>query len=299
MPSLREVQTKIQSVKKTKQITKAMNMVATSRLRGAQNAMDGFRLYADRFMEVLQGLADRAGNEILDPLMMPKEKVSNIGLILCTSDRGLCGGFNFGLIKKVEEFLAEKKSLNNKIKISFINFGKKGYDWVVKSGFDVRSKHLGIMGGKINFGIAADVGKKIVDFFLNDDLDEVYIVYSKFVSVAKQIPSMRMVLPIKPIAEVNIEENFNNGFQAEHICEPSIGDLFGEILPKSICVQLHISLLESSTSEHAARMTAMDNATKACKDMIDNLTLTYNKARQASITADLMDIIGGAEALKG
>ena len=155
------------------------------------------------------------------------------------------------------------------------------------------------MGSKFGFSIASTAGKKLVDGFLEGKYDEVYIVYSEFVSMAKQLPVVKKLLPIPPIEKEETEEVGTEQYQAEHICEPSPEELLGDLLPRNVYVQIYRALLETSTSEHAARMTAMDNATKACNDMIDSLTLAYNKARQASITADLMDIVGGAEALKG
>ena len=138
-----------------------------------------------------------------------------------------------------------------------------------------------------------------MDGFLDGKYDEVYIVYSEFVSMAKQPPVIQQLLPIPPIEKDEAEEDAEKEYQAEHICEPSPEELLGDLLPRNVYVQIYRALLETSTSEHAARMSAMDNATKACNDMIDSLTLTYNKARQAAITSDLMDIVGGAEALKG
>ncbi|UCD32869.1 MAG: F0F1 ATP synthase subunit gamma, partial [Desulfobacterales bacterium] len=143
-------------------------------------------------------------------------------------------------------------------------------------------------------------GQKLIDGFLDGTYDEVYIIYSEFVGMARQVPVLQQILPMKPLekAEEEIEDE-DKPYLAEHICEPSLGELVGEMLPKNAYVQLHSALLETSTSEHAARMAAMDNATNACNDMLENLTLVYNKARQAAITAELMDIVGGAEALKG
>jgi F-type H+-transporting ATPase subunit gamma len=145
--------------------------------------------------------------------------------------------------------------------------------------------------------VASNAGRKLVEGYLNGDYDEVYVVYAEFISMGRQVPSLKQILPIPPIEVAEDEEE--EEYLAEHICEPSAESLLGDLLPRSISVQLHSALLETSTSEHAARMAAMDNATKACNDMIENLTLAYNKARQAAITAELMDIVGGAEALKG
>ncbi|HUV50238.1 MAG TPA: ATP synthase F1 subunit gamma [Anaerolineae bacterium] len=297
MATLKEVELKITAVKKTKQITKAMNMVATSRLRSSQATMGAFRPYATKFSEVLGSLAEKAGEET-SPLLMPREKVKKINVILCTSDRGLCGGFNTNLISKAEKFLNEKSEQN--IEVAFTNFGKKGRDWCRRKAIPILGEHLGIVGAKFGFNIAAVSGQKAVDGFLDEEYDEVYIIYSEFISMARQVPALKQILPIPPI-ELPEEETTGEEkpYLAEHICEPSTDELLRDMLPKNICVQLYSALLETSTSEHAARMNAMNNATKACDDIVESLTLAYNKARQAAITADLMDIVGGAEALKG
>ena len=296
MATLKDVKTKIGAVKKTQQITKAMNMVAASKLRGAQASMEGFRPYSGKFAEVLGSLAEKAGEET-NPLLEVREEVEKVHIVLCTSDRGLCGGFNAHLISKAKAFKNEKEAQG--IEVVFTNFGKKGRDWCRKNKIERVDEYLGVVGANFGFNIASSAGQKLINGFLDKTYDEVYIVYAEFVSMARQIPVLKQMLPILPIesAEKEIEEE--TPYLAEHICEPSSQELLGELLPKNVYVQLYSALLETSTSEHAARMAAMDNATKACKDMIENLTLLYNKARQAAITAELMDIVGGAEALKG
>ena len=297
MATLKEVQIKITAVKKTKQITKAMNMVATSKLRGAQQKVEAFRPYALKFADVLGSLAEKAGKEA-SPLLVSREEVKKIQVILCTSDKGLCGGFNSHLISMTKKFAKEKSEQN--IEVVFTNFGKKGRDWCRRNGVPILGEHLGIVGAKFGFNIATVAGQRTVDGFLDEEYDEVYIIYSEFISMAKQTPVMQQILPIQPIGlpEEKAEDE-KTPYLAEHICEPSTDELLRDMLPRHIYVQLYSALLETSTSEHAARMTAMNNATKACDDMVDSLSLAYNKARQSSITADLMDIVGGAEALKG
>jgi F-type H+-transporting ATPase subunit gamma len=297
MARLKDVQLKIAAVKKTKQITKAMNMVATSRLRGAQTAMDGFRPYAAKFAEVLGSLAEKSG-EAASPLLVPREVVKRVHIILCTSDRGLCGGFNINLVDAAHKFMQKREG--QEIEFSFTNFGKKGRDWCRNNKSKIIKAHVGVVGTKIGFSVALKSGRELVEGFLDGLYDEVYVVYSQFVSMAKQIPTIKQILPIPPIEHPEEEAVDENApYLAEHICEPSPDELLGDMLPRNVYVQIYSALLETSTSEHAARMTAMDNATKACNDMIQSLTLAYNKARQAAITADLMDIVGGAEALKG
>jgi len=296
MPTLKDVELKIKAVKKTKQITKAMNMVATSRLRGAQQNMDAFRPYASKFSEVLGSLAEKAGEEA-SPLLVPKESVKKVHIVLCTSDRGLCGGFNLNLIEKAEALMAEKTGED--ITCSFTYFGKKGRDWGRKNQYEKVEEYLGVVGTKFDFSVASKSGRRMVDGFLEGAYDEVYLVYAQFLGMGKQVPRVQQLLPIPPIETTEEEAAGDQPYLAEHICEPSADELLGELLPRNVYVQIFSALLETSTSEHAARMMAMDNATKACNDMIENLTLAYNKARQAAITADLMDIVGGAEALKG
>ena len=294
MATLKDILLKISAVKKTKQITKAMNMVAASRLRGAQTSMEAFRPYAGKFSEVLGSLSQRAGEEA-NPLLVPREEVKKVNVVLFTSDRGLCGGFNANLIEKAADFMKEKAGAD--IDFSFTNFGKKGRDWCRKENFQIDGEHLGVVGASFGFNTASTVGKKLVDAFLDGTYDEVYLVYAEFVSMARQLPVLQQLLPIPPIETSETEEA--GAYMPEHICEPSSDSLLGDMLPRNVYVQIYSALLETSTSEHAARMMAMDNATKACNDMLENLTLIYNKARQAAITAELMDIVGGAEALKG
>lgn len=296
MASLKEVQSKITSVKKTKQITKAMNMVATSRLRGAQTAMEAFRPYAEKFSEVLGNIADKAGDDA-SPLLTPRDEVNSVNIVLMTSDRGLCGGFNFNLIEAAEKLMNEKVSQG--MDVTFTNFGKKGRDWCRNNKLQRTREYLGIVGSKFGFNVASTSGQELINSFLDGTFDEVYVIYSNFQGMAAQPPVVKQLLPIPVIESGELGSDDDTPYIAEHIIEPSPDELLNEMLPKNVFIQIYNALLETSTSEHAARMKAMDNATKACNDMIENLTLAYNKARQAAITMELMDIIGGAEALKG
>jgi F-type H+-transporting ATPase subunit gamma len=296
MAQLKEVKMKISAVKKTKQITKAMNMVAASKLRGAQMNMEAFRPYADKFAEVLNSLVEKSG-EGASPLTIPREEVKKVAVLICTSDRGLCGGFNANLVTRAHKFSEELTAKG--IQVSFLAFGKKGRDWCRKTGLNILSEHIGIIGSRVGFHVSSNVGQKLVDMFLNRQIDEVYAIYPEFRTVSKQVPITRQILPILPEKHEKQEADPNQPYLAEHICEPSSEELLGDLMPTHVYVQIHRALLETSASEHAARMVAMDNATKACNDMIGSLTLAFNKARQAAITADLMDIVGGAEALKG
>ncbi len=300
MATLKEVKSKIVSVKKTRQITSAMKMVATSKLRGSQNAMEAFKPYASKFAEVLGSIAGKSGEDA-SPLLVPKDEVKKVALLLCTSDRGLCGGFNINLIDKADKMLASE--LEGK-EVSFVCYGKRGRDWAKKQGVTIDDAFIGVMGGKVDFSVASGSGQTLINKFLDGDVDEVYLIYSEFQGMAKQVPTVKQILPIPSLADIVDEDAAaapaeDGTFLPEHICEPSSDALLGEMLPKNIFIQIFDALLQTSTSEHAARMRAMENATKACEDMVDELQTIFNKTRQAGITNDLMDIVGGAEALKG
>ncbi|MBN1842322.1 MAG: ATP synthase F1 subunit gamma [Deltaproteobacteria bacterium] len=300
MATLKDIKRKIVAVKKTQKITKAMNMVAASKLRGAQEKMEAFRPYADKFAEVLGSLSERieADEEHAPPLLVPRAEVKTIDLVLMTSDRGLCGSFNTNLIIKAEKFLKEKADQG--IEARLICMGRKGRDYFRRRKFSIIDQHIGVVGARFGFNVAVNVGSAAIDGFLDGQTDEVHMIYSEFVSMARQMPTINQLVPISGVEKVEEAEKAEDvGYIAEHICEPSAEELMAEMLPKQVYVQIFRGLLETSTSEHAARMAAMDNATKNCMDMISSLTLIYNKARQAAITAELMDIVGGAEALKG
>ncbi len=297
MASLKEIKSKISGVKKTKQITRAMNMVAASKLRGAQSAMEAFRPYAEKFSEVLGNIASKAGDGA-SPLLFAREEVKRLHIVMLTSDRGLCGGFNANLIEKAESFMEEKQAQG--IEVSFSNFGKKGRDWARKEGVTRVDEYLNVVGGKFGFNMASIAGQKLILGFLKGDYDEVHIVYSNFLNFANQPPVIKQLLPIPVIDQPEESlESEDASYMAEHLFEPSAGELLNTMLPKNVYIQLYNALLETSTAEHASRMRAMDNATRACNDMIESLTLVYNKARQQTITMELMDIVGGAEALRG
>ncbi len=300
MATLKDIKTKIVAVQKTQKITKAMNMVAASKLRGAQEKMEAFRPYANKFAEVLGSLSDRieADEEHAPPLLVPRAEVKTIDLLVMTSDRGLCGSFNTNLIIKAEKFFKEKAEQG--IDVRLICMGRKGRDYFRRRKQNIRSEHIGIVGGKFGFNVAVNAGQELIDGFLNGETDEAHVIFSEFVSVARQVPTLSQVVPIAGVEKVEqAQEAEQVGYIAEHICEPSVEELMAEMLPKQVYVQIFRGLLETSTSEHAARMAAMDNATTNCGEIITTLSLVYNKARQAAITAELMDIVGGAEALKG
>lgn len=289
MPSLKEVKTKITGVKKTAQITKAMNMVAAAKLRGAQEKMEAFRPYAAKFDEAMSNLSGGA-NTTGFPLMEKREE-KTVELVVITSDRGLCGSFNANIIKMALKKLADYQAAGKKV--SFVCVGKKGGQALRKTGF-VRKIYRDIMGNFQMFN-AREIATDIASEFLSGATDKVEIIYSQFRSVAVQTPSVATLLPVQPKASDNTK---TRSFSGEYIYEPSTEEIMDVLQPLYLNVIVYHAMLEVGASEHAARMTAMDNATNACKDMVRNLTIVYNKARQAAVTSELMDIVGGAEALK-
>jgi F-type H+-transporting ATPase subunit gamma len=293
MPGLKDVKDKISGVKKTAQITKAMNMVASAKLRGAQEKMERFRPYAGKFAEAMRDLS--GGMESSDLPLMEVREVKTVEIVVVTSDRGLCGSFNANIIKAAErlkkQYEAEGKS------VSFVTVGKKGTQAFKKSG-KLRVAFNDIMGSFQMFN-AREISQNITEAFLHGESDQVDIVYGKFYSVAVQKPEVEELLPIKPVTS---EEGASQGkaeVTGSYTYEPDPNEIMEVLLPLFLNVQIYHAMLEVGASEHAARMTAMDNATSACKDMIKQLTQLYNKARQAAVTGELMDIVGGAEALKG
>lgn len=291
MPSLKEVKTKISGVKKTSQITKAMNMVAAARLRGAQDKMEAFRPYTSKFNEAMSNLSGGANPDQF-PLMENRE-VKAVELVVVTSDRGLCGSFNANIIKRVDKMMAAYEAEGKTV--SLVCVGKKGYQILKKTG-KVRKFYSDIMSGFQMFN-AREIATDIADNFLKGGSDKVEVIYSKFRSVASQIATVAPMLPVQPI-ESTEEVEASSSSSGDYIYEPSEEEIMDVLQPLYLNVVVYAAMLEVGAGEHAARMTAMDNATNACKDIVENLTVVYNKARQAAVTNELMDIVGGAEALK-
>lgn len=293
MPSLKEVKTKIVGVKKTAQITKAMNMVASAKLRGAQEKMEAFRPYTSKFNEAMSNLSSRASSGGNYPLM-EKRDVKSVELIVITSDRGLCGSFNSNIIKLAEKKLAEYEGQGKEV--SFVCVGKKGFQMLKKTG-KVRKTYRDIMGTFQMFN-AREIATEVADYFLSEGgSDQVEILFGSFKSVAIQRPVSTDFLPVQPVQGDEDEEQAAR-ISGEYIYEPSAEEIMDVLQPLYLNVMIYHAMLEVGASEHAARMTAMDAATNACNDMISDLTILYNKARQAAITAELLDIVSGAEALK-
>jgi len=289
MATLRDILRKIGAVKKTRQITRAMNMVAAARLRSTQGKMENFEPYARKFSEVLENLASRIDPGI-HPLLVAKEKLSKVELLHFTADRGLCGSFNMNLIGKGEDWVKDQKAKGLDYGLTLV--GKRGRDYFRRGNYQITTSHESVY-GSVDIAFVNQMTKDFTDRYMADEIDEVYMIYSRFVSMARQEPTLVKLIPIEPPRKEEATDSM-----AEYLCEPSANELLFELLPKHVSVQILNAFLQNETSENAARMAAMDNATKNCSEMIENLTLVYNKARQASITEELMDIVGGAEALR-
>jgi F-type H+-transporting ATPase subunit gamma len=289
MASLKEVKTKIAGVKKTAQITKAMNMVAAAKLRGAQEKMEAFRPYASKFNEAMSNLSGGA-NTTGFPLMEIRE-VKTVEIVVVTSDRGLCGSFNANIIKLALKMKSEYEATGKKV--SFVCVGKKGAQLLNKTGC-VRKGYRDIMGSFQMYN-AREIASDIASHFLSGGADKVEVLYGHFKSVAVQVPAISPLLPVQP---AETEKETEKKFSGDYIYEPSTEEIMDVLQPLYLNVIIYHAMLEVGASEHAARMTAMDNATNACKDMVKSLSIIYNKARQAAVTSELMDIVGGAEALK-
>jgi len=287
MANLKSIKKRIVSVKNTRQITAAMKMVSAAKLRRAQENVVAARPYAGKLAEVLERLAQSQESDA-SPLMV-KRDTGRALLVVVTSDRGLCGGFNANLSKAAERFIKERSGEFKEL--SLMTIGRKGYEFL-RNRHTVR-KHHGNIFSTLSYQTAALIAAEIVEGYLAEEYDEVYVIYNAFKSVMTQDITLEQLLPVTPKAGEAEEQT------TQYIYEPSKAALLDELLPKHIEVQVFKSLLESLASEHGARMTAMDSASKNATEMIGKLTLIYNRARQAAITTELMEIISGSESIKG
>ena len=288
MAALKDIKRKITAVHKTRQITRAMNMVAASRFKAAQTRMENFRPYAVKFMEVLSSLALRVDAKS-HPLLAVREP-KRIRVICMTSDRGLCGGFNSNLIKATERFIREKRLEGREVEL--IPVGRKGRDFFRKKTkiIDARADIF----GKFDMSLAVKISGDVIPPFIAEEYDELYLLYNQFVNVSVQRPT---VVRLFPLPSIGREEEFEPDKRLDYIYEPSEEALLEKLLPMYVHVLIYRALVETSAGENGARMAAMDNATRNCEDLVQSLTLKYNKVRQSAITAELMDIVGGTEAL--
>jgi F-type H+-transporting ATPase subunit gamma len=287
MPSLRDIKKRIKSVKNTQQITKAMKMVSAAKLRRAEESIRQARPYARKMMGVLSSLALRA-EPSAHPLLARRD-VKRVEILIITSDRGLCGAFNSNIIKKADSFIRHNRMNYESIRLTVV--GRKAADYCRRGGLDIRGEHINVLSG-FGYPTAARIAHDIIDAYTNEEVDEVYILYNEYRSALSQQAIMERLLPITPL------EGETEMSAVDYIYEPGREQILDEILPKHVEVQVYRTLLESIAGEHGARMTAMDSATRNAKEMIGRLTLFYNRARQAAITKELVEIVSGAEALK-
>lgn len=289
MPTLRDIKRRIKAVQSTSKITKAMKMVAAAKFRKAQQRMFEMRPYADKMHSVLSSLAAVSEGDV-HPLLAVRPRKA-VEVVVITSDRGLCGAFNTNILKAAARHIAEMKKEGFEVNISSV--GRKAKDYFKRRNITLRKSWTG-MSGKVSYSSAQEISADVIENYVSEAVDEVILIYNEFKSVVAQKVVIKRLLPIG-----SIEAGGESLPVAIFLYEPSQQEVFSSLLPKYIEIQIFRALLESQASEEAARMSAMENATKAANDMINSLTLQFNKARQASITKELMDIVGGVEALKG
>jgi len=294
--SLRTIRTRIRSVRNTQKITKAMKMVAAAKLRRAQDAVLRARPYAQLIDEMLASLARARADADLPPHpLMAVRPPRRVELVLMTSDRGLCGGFNSNIIRRGQRFLVEEGARFERIQFSTV--GRRGRDFARKRGIETRKDYVGFF-GRLRYAQAREVAHDLIQAYETDELDAVYLLYNEFKSAIVQQISLVQLLPLQPRATAQRGPGEKGSITAEHLYEPSRPEVLQALIPRFLAMQIWRALLESEASEHGARMTAMDSATKNASEMIGRLTLDYNRARQAAITKELMEIVSGAEALK-
>ena len=286
MPSLKDLKKRITSVKKTEQITSAMRMVAAAKLRRAQADIIAARPYAIKTNEVLVSLVSRT-NPDMHPLLRVREPRRGV-LVVIASDRGLCGSFNQNVFRKADAFIKQKKELYSEL--SLVLVGKRSNDYFKRKTVNRRQTYVT---GVPNFALASEIGDDLINGYIRDEYDELTIIFNEFKSAMTQILHQDVVLPVEPM---EAEDEVMN---VEYLYEPTEEVLLDTLLPLSLKIFLYRALLESAASEHGARMTAMESASKNAGEMIDKLSIKYNRARQAAITTELMEVVGGAEALKG
>ena len=293
MPNLKELKNRIASVKSTKKITSAMKMVAASKLRRAQELAESSRVYADSLAYILSSLAGKTSNSSdLPEILTGREDPKTILLVINSSDRGLCGGFNSNLFRNAKNWIAQQQAQGKTVKIMTV--GKKAASFYRRSELDVIAGFDDLTSNDRQLQVSEEVKNKIVELFESKEIDEVSILFNKFISAISQEPTYQSIIPMAADQASDEEATTSN---AVFEFEPDKNELLEYLVPRNFLTQIYRSILESSASEHAARMTSMDNATRNAGDMIDRLTLTYNRTRQAFITKELIEIISGAEAV--
>ena len=293
MPNLKELKNRISSVKSTRKITSAMKMVAASKLRRAQELAESSRVYADSLSFILSSLAGNTKNSSDLPEILTGRENSKISLLIInSSDRGLCGGFNSNLFRNAKKWISDQQGQGKSVKIMTV--GKKASSFYKKTDIDIVASFEDLNSNDRQLQVSEEIKNKIMELFENNEIDEVSILFNKFVSAISQEPTYQSLIPLSNDETSEDESESNN---AIFEFEPDKNELLEYLVPRNFLTQIYRSVLESSASEHAARMTSMDNATRNAGDMIDGLTLTYNRTRQAFITKELIEIISGAEAV--
>ena len=288
MPNLKEIKSRITSVKSTIQITSAMKMVSASKLKKAQDAIIQLRPYSNKLTEIMSSVSSASEDSSQNKYLEVRD-VNKILLVPITSNRGLCGGFNANIIKKTIEI---EKELNSKSELTILSIGKKSSEFFKKNKYNVHSTHDDVF-QDVNYEDVSKIAELILNDFANEKFDKVILVYNQFKNAATQIVMQEDFLPLNKTQAENSQE------AVDYIYEPGKEEILNELIPKSLKTQLFKAILDSNASEHGARMTAMHKATDNATELKNELTLSYNKARQAAITGEILEIVGGAEALNG
>jgi len=287
MANIRTIRNRIRSVQNTAKVTRAMEMIAASKMRRSQQRLTDSRPYADTISQIIGHITAQSGDlgDDVHPLMEQRE-VRKIRVVHITPDRGLCGGLNGNLNRNLGRFVAGLE-----LPLDSVIVGRKGRDFASRSGIEVRSLVMDI-GDTPTLSDTQDISEVVIEDYRSGTVDEVYVSYSKFMSTVLQVPTIKKLLPVEPI---EVEDGNNSGY----IYEPNANQVLDSLLPKFVEVQIYQAILENIGSEHSARMVAMSSATDSANEMIQDLTLLMNKVRQASITTELLDIVGGVAALEG
>ena len=295
MPSLQSLRRKIAAFKNTQKITKAMKMVAAAKLKRSQDRILAARPYAHKMRGVLRNLSQRV-NRSSHPLLQKREG-RKVEILVVTSDRGLCGGFNGNIVRKSAEFVRQCEAQGLTVNLSIV--GRKGRDYFRRRTWTIRQEWTGVF-DKLSFEHAIDIGGDLTENFVKGTFDELYVVYNEFKSAIQQRVIVEKLFPIDAATEFGDMQNatHESALGGSYLYEPDEGELLSALVPKHFQIQAYRILLESAAAEHGARMAAMDGATRNAGQLIKKVTLYYNKTRQAAITKELMDIVGGAEALK-
>ena len=288
MPNLKEIKSRITSVKSTIQITSAMKMVSAAKLKKAQDAIIQLRPYSNKLTEIMSSVSSASEDSSQNKYSEVRE-VNKILLVPITSNRGLCGGFNANIIKKTIEI---EKELNSRSELTILSIGKKSSEFFKKNKYNVHSTHDDVF-QDVNYEDVSKIAELILKDFANQKFDKVILVYNQFKNAATQIVMQEDFLPLNKTQSENSQEAI------DYIYEPGKDEILNELIPKSLKTQLFKAILDSNASEHGARMTAMHKATDNATELKNELTLSYNKARQAAITGEILEIVGGAEALNG